>query len=147
MNFFHKMALHYMFTETTSSIITQKNHFVPTFAYFLALLRLNPINFPKPNKYANTDSYPFNSDESLSDEDSSQKPNIPPTISNYDIKTPSSNDSSPIKLQDNSSFKKIPKTHQTDIPSDRLQHPSQKQSILPPPPIDRSTKTPYNLRP
>ena len=103
------------------------------------------LNIPKLIKYASSDSSPFNSDESQSDEDSSQKPIIPPTTSNCDFKTPSSNYSSPIKLHDNS-FKKIIKTHQTDKPSDRLRHPSQNQSILPPPPIDRTTKTQYKLR-
>ena len=107
---------------------------------------LTQFEIPKPIKYANSDSSPFNSDESQSDEESSQKPIISPTTSNYDSKTPSSNDSSPIKLPDNSFFKKIIKTHPTDIPSVRLRHPSQNQSVLPPHPIDRTTKTHYNLR-
>ena len=89
---------------------------------------------------------PFNSDESQPDEASSQKLTIPTTTSNYNFKTPSSSDSSPIKLHDTSSFKTIIKTHQTDIPSDKLRHPSQNQSNLLPPPIDRTTKTHYNLR-
>ena len=101
---------------------------------------------PEPFKYANSDSSFFVSDEPLSDEYSSQKPIIPPTTFNYDFKTPSSNDSSPIKLHDNSTFKKIIKTHQTDIPSDRLRHPSQNQSLLPRSLIDKTTKTHYNLR-
>ena len=104
------------------------------------------FNIPKPNKNANSDSCLFNSVESLSDEDSSQKLIIPPTTSNYDFKTPSSNDSSPIKLHDASLFEKIIKTHQTDIPSEELRYPSQNQSILPPPPIDKTTKSHYNLR-
>ena len=77
------------------------------------------FNIPKPIKYANSDSSPLNSDEHQSDEDSSQKPIIPPTTFNYNFKTPSSNDSSPIKLHDNSSFRTTIKTHQTDTPSDR----------------------------
>ena len=64
------------------------------------------FNIPKSIKYANSDSSPFNSDESQSDEDPSQNPIIPPTTSNYDVKTPSSDDSSPIKLHDHSSFKR-----------------------------------------
>ena len=88
---------------------------------------------------------PFDSDDAQSDEDSLQKPIIQPTTSNYDVKIPSSNDSSPIELPDNSSSKTIIKTHQTDIPSDRLRHSSQNQSLLPPPPIDRTTTTHYNL--
>ena len=38
----------------------------------------------------------------------------------------------------------INKTHQIDIPSDRLRHSSQNQSILHPPSIDRTTKTHFN---
>ena len=59
------------------------------------------FNIPKPTKYANSDSSPFNSDESQSDEILSQKPILPPTSSNYDFKIPSFNDSSPINLNDN----------------------------------------------
>ena len=71
---------------------------------------------------------------------------LPQTTSKYDFETPSSNDISPIKLHDKSSFKTIIKPQQTDIPNDRLRHPSQNQSILPPPPKYRTTKTHYNLR-
>ena len=101
---------------------------------------------PNPIKYANSDSSPFNSDESASDDDSPQKPMIPSTRSNYDCTTSSSNDRSPIKLYDNSPFKKIIKTPQTDIPTERSRRQSQDQSKFFPPPIDRSTKTQYNLR-
>ena len=62
---------------------------------------------PKPNKYANSDSFFLISEESQSDEDSPQKPTILHTTFNYNFKTPFSNNSSPIKLHDNSSFKTI----------------------------------------
>ena len=94
------------------------------------------FNIPKPIKYSNSDSSPFNSDKSLSDEDSQQKLITPSTTSNYDMTTPSLNDSSPIKLYDNSSFKQMSKTPQTDIPIDRSRHPSQDQPNLLPAPID-----------
>ena len=103
------------------------------------------FDVPKPIKYAISDPSPFNSDESICDEGSSQKPILPPTTCNYDFKTPSSNDNSPIKLHDNPAFKKTIKIHQTDVPIDRLRHPSQNESLLPPPPMDRTTKTHYNL--
>ena len=96
------------------------------------------FNIPKPFKCANSESSPFNSDESLSDEDSPQRPITPSTASNYNFTTPFSNDSSPIK--------KITKTPQTDIPFDILRHPTQDQPNLLPPPINRTTKTHYNLR-
>ena len=102
------------------------------------------FNIPKPFIYANSDSSPFNS---FPTKIHHKNPLYhPPTTSNYGFKIPSSNDSSSIKLHENSSFKTIIKTHQTDIPSDRLRHPSQNQTISPPPAIGRSTKTHYNLR-
>ena len=82
----------------------------------------------------------FNCDESLSEEDSPQKPITPPTTSNYDFTTPSSNVSSTLKLYDNSPFKQRNKTPQTDICIDRSRHPSQDQSNLLPPPTDITTK-------
>ena len=104
------------------------------------------MRFSDSNQLNANNASPFNSDDSQSDEVSSQKPNIPPTTSNYDFQTPSLNDSSPIKLQDKSSFKTMNETHQIDIPSGRLRHPIQNQSILPHLPKDRTTKTHYNLR-
>ena len=99
------------------------------------------FDLPKSSKYANSDSSPFNSDE-----DSLPKAIMPPTTSNYDFTTPFSNDNSPNKLHDKPPFKKIVKTHQTDLPFDRLRHPSQNQSLLPHPPKNRTTNTQYNLR-
>ena len=106
------------------------------------------FNISKPIKYANTNSPPFNSDESLSDEYSPQKPHTSSTTFNYDFTTPSSNDKPPIKLYDTSPFKQIIKTPQTDIdiPIDRSRHLSHDQSNLLPPPINRTTKTHYVLR-
>ena len=103
------------------------------------------FNVPKTIKHANSDSSPFKSDESLSDEDSPQKPVTPSTTTNYDFQTPSLNDNSPIKQYDNSPFQKIIKTPQTDMPIDRSRHPSEYQSTLLPHLIDITTKT-YNLR-
>ena len=103
------------------------------------------FDISKPNKHPIRDSSPFNSDESQSDDDLLPKPIISSTTSNYEFETPSSNDSSPIKLHDNLSFKKIIKTHQTGILIDRLRQRSQNHSNLPPP-IDRTTKTHYNLK-
>ena len=101
------------------------------------------FDIPKPIKYANSDSS-FNFNESPSDEDSSQNDSnshsLPPITSNCDSTNPS-NDSSPIKRHDNPHFKKIIKTHQTNPPIDRSRHPSQNQSTLPHPPIDKTTNT------
>ena len=103
------------------------------------------FNIPKPIKYANSDSSLFNSDTSLSDEDSSPKPIKPQITPNHNFTSPSLNDNLPIKPNDNSSFKSVIKTNQSDIPIDRSRHPFQNQSPLPPP-IDRTPKTHYKLR-
>ena len=104
------------------------------------------FQIPKPIKYANGDSSPFNSDESASDDETPQQPMTPLTTPNYDCTTPSSNDSSPIKLYDNSPFKQINKTLQTDFSTDRSRHLSQDQSNSLPLPMDRTNKTHYTLR-
>ena len=117
------------------------------------------FQIPQPIKYANSDSFLFNSDESLSDEDSSQtfmtpsttltpsttsnqnspKANRTPFIpSNHKFLTPLTND--------NSLYKNIITTPHTNIPTDRSRHSSQNQTDSLPPLIDRTTKTTYNLR-
>ena len=50
-------------------------------------------NIPKPIKYANSDSSPFNSDDSLSDDNSSQDNLTSPTPSNYNTDFPSQHNS------------------------------------------------------
>ena len=97
----------------------------------------------QPTKDANSDSSPFNSDESLSNkdsqkimtpsttEDSSQtfvtpspfstfNQNTPSTTSNHKSLTPSTND--------NSLYTAIINTPHTNIPSDRSRHPSYNQT-------------------
>ena len=135
----NETALQYMFMKTTYRFLTKEPLLYPHLRNSMRFSDSTQINIPKPINYANSDSSLFNSDESQSDEHSLRKPIVPPTTSNYNSKTPSSNDSSPIKLHDNSPFKKIIKTKQTDIPIDRLRHPSQNQSMLPPPAIDRTS--------
>ena len=70
----------------------------------------------------------------------------PLNTSIYNCPTSSSNNNSPIKLFDNSPFKQIIITPHTDIFIDISRQLSQDQSILHPPPIDRTTKTHYPLR-
>ena len=96
------------------------------------------FDITKPIKYANSDSFTFNSDKSnefdknTSHNDSTSH-SLPPNTSNYDFTNPFSNDSSPIKIHDNPHFKKIIKTLQTNPPTYRSRHPSQNQPILPHP--------------
>ena len=139
-----------------STIHVQRNHSIPCypkepFLYphlrnFMPFSDSTQFEIPNTSNCDICDSSPFNSDQSQSDEDSLTQPIIPSTTSSYNLKTPSSNDSSPVKLHVNSHSKKIFKTHQTDMSNDRLRHPSQNQSILPPLPIDKTRKTHCNLR-
>ena len=104
------------------------------------------FHIPEPIKYSNSDSPPFNPDESASNDESLQKPITPLITSNYECPLPSSNNNSPIKLFDNSPFKQIINIPHTDISIDRNRHLFQDQSNLHPPPINRTTKTHYTLR-
>ena len=97
-------------------------------------------NIPKPIQYANSDSSPFNSSESLSDDipssddllrDSSNTNQNPSTVN------PPSNTTSP--------FKQNLKASDTNQYLNRIRHPSQNQSTLPNT-NNRITKTHYNLR-
>ena len=117
------------------------------------------FQIPQPTKYANSDSSPFNSDESLSDEDSQRfmtpsttedssqtfmtpfstsNQNTPSITSNHKSLTPPTNE--------NSLYNYIINTLHTNIPSDRSRHPSQNQTDSLPPLTDRTTKTTYKLR-
>ena len=116
------------------------------------------FQFPQPAKYANSDSSLFNSDESLSDEDSqtfitpsttedssqifitpfsTSNQNTPSTTTNHKSLTP--------PTSDNSLYKDIINTPHTNIPSDRSRHPSHNQTDSLPPLIDRTTKTTCKL--
>ena len=117
------------------------------------------FHIPQPNKYAHSDSSPFISDESLSDEDSSQTfmtPSTtltPSTTSNQN--SPQANtkpfitsNNKPLTplTNDNSLYKNIIDTPHTNIPTDRSRHLSQNQTDSLSPLIDRTTKTTYKLR-
>ena len=110
------------------------------------------FQIPQPTKYANSDSSPFNSDESLSDEDASQtcmtqsttpdqnssQESTPFITSNHKSLTPPTND--------NSLYKNIINTPHTNTPNDRSRHPSKNQTDSLLPQIDRTTTpTTYKL--
>ena len=128
------------------------------------------IQVPQPTKYANSDSSPFNSDESLSDDnsqtsmtpfstdDSSQKTITPSsTVTPYSTPSVPSNQNTlfepsnhnslttPI-TNDNTLYKNIINTPHTNFPTDRSRHSSQNQTDSLPPLFDRTTKTTYKLR-
>ena len=132
----------------------------PHLRSFLRVSDTTQFQTPQPTKYANSDSSPFNSDESLSDEDSqtfmtpsttdkSSQTFVTPSFSTSNQNTPSttSNDKSlTSSTNDNSLYKHIINTPHTNISSDRSRHPSNNQTTSLPPPIDRTTKTTYKLR-
>ena len=91
-------------------------------------------DIPKPIKRANGDSSPVNSDESLSDENTSQddtvssqlaKPLKSYTAKNYNSTNPFSIGNSHNKVNDNLSFKQINKTHQSDRSINKIRLSSQ----------------------
>ena len=148
-----------------------RNHLIPYYPKepllyphlrsFMRFSDTTQFQIPQPTKYANSDSSPFNSDESLSDEDS-QTFMTPSTTDNSSqtFVTPSSfrtsNQNTPSttstdksltsSTNDNSLYKHINNTPHTNISSDRSRHPSNNQTTSLPPLIDRTTKTTYKLR-
>ena len=116
------------------------------------------FQIPQPAKYANSDSSPFNSDESFSDEASQtfmtpsttgdSSPFMTPfSTSNQNTPSITSNHKSLIPpTNDKSLYKGIINTPHTNIPSDRSRHPSHNQTDSLPPLIVRTTKTTYKLR-
>ena len=113
----------------------------------------------QPITYANSDSSPFSSDESLSNEDSSQTfmtPSTtltPSTASNQNPPQasrtpfiPSNHKSLTPPTNYSSLYKNIINTPHTNIPSDRSRHLSRNQTDSHPPLIDRTTKTTSKLR-
>ena len=157
-----------------STIHVHRNHSIPYYPRepllyphlrsFMRFSDTTQFQFPQPTKYANSDSSPSNSDESLSDEesqtfmtpstteDSSQTFMTP--FSTFNQNFPQEDTSSVTSNQksltpttnDNSLYKNIIITPHTNIPSDRSRHPSHNPTDSLPPLIDRTTKTPYKLR-
>ena len=158
-----------LLSQDGSTVHVHRNHLFPyypkeplLYPHLRSFMRFSDstqFQIPQPIKYANTDSSPFNSDESLSDEDSPQTfmtPSAtltPSTTSNQNppqaSRTPfiPSNHKSLIPpTNDSSLYKNIINTPHTNIPGDRSRHPSQNQTDSVPPLIDRTTKTTYKLR-
>ena len=159
------------FAQDGSTIHVDRNHFIPYYPKesplyphlrsFMRFSDTTQFQILQPNKYANSDSSPFNSDESLSEEDSrttmtsstmnnsSQTFVTPSSFSTSNQNTPSitSNDKSLTpSTNDNSLYRHIINTPHTNVSSDRSRHSSNNQTTSLPPLIDRTTKTTYKLR-
>ena len=158
-----------LLAQDGSTIHVHRNHLIPyyqkeTLLYphlrsFMRFSDTTQFQTPQPTKYANSDSSPFNSDESLSDEDSqtfmtpsttedpSQTFMTPFSTSNQGTLSVTSNHKSLTPpTNDNSLYKNLIITPHTNIPSDRSRHPSHNQTASLPPLIDRTTKSTYTLR-
>ena len=131
----------------------------PHMRSFMRFSDTTQFQIPEQIKYANSDSSPFNSDESLSDEDSSQTSVSPfTTMTPFTTSNQNSSQASTTPFitsnhksftpptNDNSLYMNIILTPHTDISSDRSRHLSQNQTDSLPPLIDRTTKTTYKLR-
>ena len=158
-----------LLAQDGSTIHVHRNHLIPyypkeplLYPHLRSFMRFSDtthFQIPQPTKYANSDSSPFNSDESLSDEDSqtfmtpstteesSQTFMTPYSTSNQNTLSVASNHkySTPPTI-DNSTYKNIIITPPTNIPSDRSRQFSHNQTDSLPPLIDRTTKTTYKLR-
>ena len=98
---------------------------------------------PKPIQYADSDSPPFNSDESLSDDTSFSDNDQTLSPNNFSSQT-SSNINPPSKIDP--PFQSILQPPGTNQSRDRTRHPSLNQSPSPSTTNNRDTKTHYNLR-
>ena len=156
-------------SQDGSTVHVHRNHLIPYYPKepllyphlrsFICFSDSTQFQIPQPIEYANIDSSPFNSDESLSDEDSSQTfmtPSTtltPPTTFSQNssqasrtLFIPSNHKSSTPPTNDSSLYKNKINTPHTNIPNDRSRHPSQNQTDSLPPLIDRATKTTYKPR-
>ena len=160
-----------LLAQNGSTIHVHRNHLIPyypkeplLYTHLRSFMRFSDttqFQIPQPTKYANSDCSPFNSDESLSDDDSqtfmtpsttdntSQRFVTPSSFRTSNQNTPSttSNDKSlASSTNDNSLYKHIVNNPHTNISSDRSRHPSNNQTTSLPPLIDRTTKTTYKLQ-
>ena len=133
-----------LLAQDGSTIHVHRNHLIPyypkeplLYPHLRSFMRFSDtthFQIPQPTKFANSDSSPFISDESLSDEDSqtfmtpsttedsSQTFVTPSSFSTPNQNTPSrtsNHKSSTPTTNDNSLYKDIINTPHTNIPSDR----------------------------
>ena len=172
-------ATYELLSQDGSTIHVHRNHLIPyypkellLYPHLCSFMRFSDTiqpQVPKSTKYANSDSSPFNSDESLSDDNSPTF--MTPSSTNYPQKSitpsttltpsntsnqnlsqgstslvPSNHKSLTPPTNDNTLYKNIINTPHTIFPTDRSRHSSQNQTDSLPPLIDRTTKTPYKLR-
>ena len=149
-----------LLSQDGSTIHVHRNHLIPYYPKeplqyphlrdFMRFSDTTQLQVPQPTKYANTDSSPFNSDESLSDDDSqtsmtpfstddsSQKSITPSsTVTPYNTPFVSSNGNTLFEpsnhkslttptTNDNTFYKNIITTPHSNFPTDRSRHSSEK---------------------
>ena len=149
-----------LLSQDGSTVHVHRNHLIPYYPKepllyphlrsFMRFSHTTQFQIPKQIKYANSDSSPFNSEKSLSDEDSSHTfmtPSITLTPSTTSNQNPPQASRTPFitsnhkyltpPTNDNSLYKNIRNTPHTNIPSDRSRHLSRNQTDSLPPLIDR----------
>ena len=142
-----------LLAQDGSTLHVHRNHIIPyypkeplLYPHLRNFMRFSDsikLDIPKPIQYANSDSSPFNSDESLSDDTSVSDNDQLLSPNNISPQTPlNTNPSSTINLP----FQSIPQTPSTNHSRDRTRHPSQNQSPSPSITNNRDTKTHYSLR-
>ena len=127
-----------LLAQDGSTLHVHRNLLVPyspkeplLYPYLRSFMRFSDsINFdvPKPIKYANSDSSPFNSDESLSDDTSFSDNDQTSSPNNFSSQT-SSNTNPPSTID--SPFQSTLQPHGTNQSRDRTRHLSQNQSPSP----------------
>ena len=142
-----------LLAQDGSTLHVHRNHLIPyypkeplLYPYLRNFMRSSDsiiFDVPKPIKHANSDSSPFNSDESLSDDTSFSDNDQTLSPNNFSSQT-SSNTNPPSKIDP--PFQSILRPPGTNQSRDRTRHPSQNQSPSPSPTNNRDTRTHYNLR-
>ena len=141
-----------LLAQDDSTLHVHRNHLIPyypkeplLYPHLRNFMRFSDsiiFDVSKPSKYANSDSSPFNSDESLSDDTSFSDNDQTLSPNNFSSQT-SSNTNPPSKIDP--PFQSIHQPPGTNQSRDRTRHPSQNQSPSPSTTNIRDTKTHCNL--
>ena len=142
-----------LLAQAGSTLHVHRNHLIPyypkeplLYPYFRNFMRFSDsinLDISKPIKYANSDSSPSYSDESLSDDTSFSDNDQTLSPHNFSSKT-SSNTNHPSNIDP--PFQSTLQLSTTNHSRDRIRHPSQNQSPPPSTTNNRDAKTHYNLR-
>ena len=142
-----------LLAQDGSTLHVHRNHLIPyypkeplLYPHFRNFMHFSDsinLDIPEPIEYANSDSSPFNSNESLSDDTSSSDNDQTLSPNNFSSHTSSNSNPPPQIDTPSQSIFQSPDTNQS---RDRTRHPSQNQSSPPSITNNRTTKTHYKIR-